>query len=56
MHLKQWVGGQQLEEELKSAVVNWFNFQVANFYTEGLKKIVQHYEKNLELNGDYEEK
>lgn len=58
LHLKKWLGGQRFEndEELKTAVVNWFNSQAANFYAEGLRKLVQRYEKCLELNGDYVEK
>ncbi|KAH1023682.1 hypothetical protein HUJ05_003293 [Dendroctonus ponderosae] len=38
------------------AVVNWFNSQAASFYADGLKKMVQRYEKCLEVNGDYIEK
>jgi len=58
LHLKQWLGGQRFDEdeELKTAVDNWFNSQAANFYAEGLKKLVQRYEKCLEVNGDYVEK
>lgn len=58
LHFKQWLGGQRFETEegLKNAVVNWFNSQAASFYAEGLKKLVQRYEKCLEVNGDYVEK
>ncbi|KAG8279971.1 PAB-dependent poly(A)-specific ribonuclease subunit 3 [Homalodisca vitripennis] len=41
------------EVELKN-IVNWFNSQVASFY--GGLKVVQQYEKYLQVNGDYVEK
>ena len=55
LHFKQWRGGQRFETEevIKNAIVNWFNYQAASFYAEGLKKLVQQYEKCLRLNGDY---
>lgn len=33
------------DEEFKTAIVNWFNSQAANFDAEVLKKMVQLYEK-----------
>ena len=33
-----------------------FHFQIGNFYSEVLKKLLQLYEKCLQLNGDYVEK
>lgn len=36
-------------------IVNWFNFQVENIYSERLKILVQRYEKWLERNGYYVE-
>lgn len=36
--------------------MNWFDFQVENFYAEELKKLVQCYEKCLEVKDDQVEK
>lgn len=41
--------------EVNKAVVDWFYFQATTFYAMQLKKLVQRYEKFLELNGDYME-
>jgi [histone H3]-lysine36 N-dimethyltransferase SETMAR len=58
LHFKRWLGGQRFEndKEIKNAVENWFNSQAVSFYAEGLRKLVQRYEKCLEVNGDYVEK
>lgn len=39
-------------EELKTAVVNWFNFRAVDFYAEGIKMLTQ----RLEVSGNYVEK
>jgi len=58
LHFKQWLGRQRFETEegFKNPIVNWFNSQAASSYAEGFKKLVQRYEKCLEVNGDYVEK
>lgn len=41
--LEHMLGGQWFESdlELKTASVNWFNFQAVNFHADGLKTILQ---------------
>lgn len=58
LHFKKGLREQQLENDkkLKTAEVKRLNFQAANFYTEGLSKLVQRQEKCLEFNCYYMEK
>ena len=44
------------DEELKAGVNEWLKSQVADFYDEGFQKLVNRYDKCLNLNGDYVEK
>jgi len=51
-------GGQHFnnDEELKENVSNWLKTQAANFYEEGIQKLVPRYEKCLRNFGSYVEK
>ena len=56
--LKMWLGSQCFVDnnELQSAVKNWFSAQAADFYKTGIKKLLSRYSKCLERDGDYVEK
>lgn len=58
MHLKKWLGSQRFEDdgELKDAVSSWLKAQAADFYAEGISKLVHRYDKCLNLHGNYVEK
>jgi hypothetical protein len=42
-------------EEVKETVMDWLNGVVANFYEEGIVKLVQCLKKYLKCNGNYVE-
>jgi hypothetical protein len=44
------------DEEVKVTVMDWFHGLSADFYDEGIVKLVQHLDKYLNRNGDYVEK
>lgn len=56
--LKDFLGGSHYgsDDELKEAVSDWFNSLAATVYAEGIEKLVQRYDKCLNLHGDYVEK
>lgn len=56
--LKEFLGGKRLEsdEVLHETVTNWFKSQAAEFYEEGIQKLVPRLNKCLDNNGDYVEK
>jgi [histone H3]-lysine36 N-dimethyltransferase SETMAR len=56
--LKEFLGGKRLENDdmLKEIVTNWFNGQAAEFFDEGIQKLVPRLNKCLDINGDYVEK
>lgn len=58
LHLKSFLGGQHFnnDEELKENVSNWLKTQAANFYEEGIQKLVPRYDKCLQNFGSYVEK
>ena len=58
MRMKKWLAMQRFEddEELKAGVNEWLKSQAADFYDEGFQKLVNRYDKCLNLNGDYMEK
>jgi hypothetical protein len=41
------------DEEVKRRVKDWFNGLAADFYDEGIQKIVTRYDKCMKLHGDY---
>lgn len=58
LHLKWWLREQQFEEDdkLEIAIVSSFDSQAADFCGKALRKLVPHYKKCLDVNGDYVEK
>ena len=44
------------DAELQAGVNKWLKSQVAKFYGDGINKLVHHYGKCLNLNGNYVEK
>lgn len=57
-HMKKWLGSQHFDddEDLQNAVTGWLRSQAAEFYAEGICKLVKRYDKCLNLHGDYVEK
>jgi hypothetical protein len=56
LHLKTFLGGQRLhDDEVKEVVYMWFASQAASFYVAGIQKLVPHYEKCLNNDGNYVE-
>ena len=53
--MKKWLVSQNSDEdyELQNAVKDWLHAQVAEFYEEEICKLVKHYDKCLNLNGDH---
>ena len=43
------------DEKLHDAVTGWLQSPVAEFYEEGISKVVKRYDKCLHLNGNYVE-
>lgn len=58
LHLKKHLGGQRLQDddEVKTVVMQWLTSQAADFYEEGIQKLVQRYDKCLNIAGNYVEK
>lgn len=58
LHLKKHLGGQRLQDddEVKTVVMQWLTSQAADFYEEGIQKLVQRYDKCLNIDGNYVEK
>lgn len=56
--MKKSLGSQHSDddEDLQNAVTGWLRTQVAEFYEEGILKLVKRYDLYLNLNGDYVEK
>jgi len=57
-NLKEHLKGQRFscDEEVKSAVRKWFQKQNINFFKGRFKKLVQHWQKCIEVHGDFVEK
>jgi len=53
-----WLATQRFDDdaELQAGVNEWLKSQAANFYDDGINKLVHRYDKCLNLNGDYVEK
>lgn len=56
-HIKNWIATQRLDDdaELQARVNEWLKSDV-NFYDDGICKLIHHYDKCLNLNGNYVEK
>lgn len=56
--LKKWLGGKhfQTDAELKDNVTFYLNSLAADFYSQGIEKLVIRYDKCLNLQGDFVEK
>ena len=57
-YLKEFLGGKcfATDDEVKEAVKDWLSSQVVDFYDFGIQKLVEHYDKCLNKNGNYVEK
>ena len=57
-NMKTWRATQLFGEdaELQAGVKEWLKSQAANFYDDGINKLLHRYDKCLNLNGDYVEK
>jgi len=56
-NVKTWLATQRFDDaELQAGVNEWFKTQAAKFYDNGINKLVQHYDKCLNLNGEYVKK
>jgi len=55
--LKAWLGGQRFSanDELQDAVKTYLSSLAANFFAEGIEKLVSRYDKCLKRFGDYVE-
>jgi hypothetical protein len=53
IHLKQFLAGQRLrfDEDTKHVLQDWMKGLAANFYEEGIRKMVPRYDKFLNLHG-----
>ncbi|KAJ4444277.1 hypothetical protein ANN_06069 [Periplaneta americana] len=58
LHLKKFLGGQRFDDddEVKTAVQEWFASQAGEFYNEGVERLVPRLDKCLNNGGDYVEK
>ena len=58
LHLKKHLGGQRLQDdnEVKTFVIQWLRSQAAEFYEEGIQKLVPRYDKCLNIHENYVEK
>jgi hypothetical protein len=57
LHLKSFPASWRFhDDEVKKAVTTCFASLAASFYNEGIKKLVQHYDKCLNNGGNYVEK
>ena len=57
-NMKTWLATQRFDDdaELQAGVNEWLKSHAAKFYDDGINKLVQRYDKCLNLNGDYIEK
>jgi [histone H3]-lysine36 N-dimethyltransferase SETMAR len=56
--MKNWLATQRFDDdaELRAGVTDWLTSQAAEFYDDGISKLVYRYDKCLNLFGDYVEK
>ena len=57
-NMKTWLATQHFDDEaeLQAGMNEWLKSQAAKLYDNGINKLVYHYDKSLNLNGDYVEK
>ena len=57
-NMKTWLATQRFDDdaELQAGMNEWLKSQAATFYDDGINKLVDRYDKCLNLNGDYVEK
>jgi len=57
-NMKTWLTKQRFDDnaELQAGMNEWLKSQAAKFYDDGINKLVQRYDKCLNLNGDCVEK
>lgn len=55
LHFKKYIGGQHHNDnyDLKTAVLQWLSYQTADFYEDRIKNLVVHYDKYLNIGGNY---
>ncbi|GBN55273.1 hypothetical protein AVEN_227281-1, partial [Araneus ventricosus] len=55
LKLKEFLGGKRFgsDEELRNAMATWFNELAAEEYGMGILKLVERYDKCLNVGGDY---
>jgi len=56
LHLKSFLAGRRLHDEVKEAITMCFASQAASFYDEGIQKLVQRYDNCLNNGGNYVKK
>ena len=58
LRLKKFLGGKRFDDDddLKDVVHKWLTSQAAEFYVEGIQKVVPRYYKCLNNGGEYVEK
>lgn len=58
LHLKKHLGGLRHNDDdaVKTTVLQWLSHQAADFYEEGIQKLVVRYDKCLNIGGNYVEK
>ncbi|GBM95936.1 Histone-lysine N-methyltransferase SETMAR [Araneus ventricosus] len=58
LKVKEFLGGKRFgsDEELENAVITWLNELVPEEYNMGILKLVDRYNKRLNVEGDYVEK
>ena len=58
LHMKRELGGKrfQSDDDAKNAVELWLSSLAGSFFEEGLDKLVTHYDKCLNIGGNYVEK
>ena len=58
LHLKRHIGGQRYDDDddVKTAVQQWLSSQAADFYEDGIQKLITRYDKCLNIGGNYVEK
>lgn len=58
LHLKKHLAGQRHDDDdgIKATVLQWLLSQAADFYDDGVQKLVARYDKCLNIGGNYVEK
>jgi hypothetical protein len=58
LHLKRFLTAERFssDDEVKTAMQHWVKALAADFFDEGIQKLVPRYDRCLNLGGDYVEK